>query len=178
MVLELKLLDAAGKEVYANKLKSLCQKADHEFIPPLSQRSSTTQGVLQGKTGDGIHAYFSEMMAQPVLMCLEDGVVLGFVSFRENYQPEHYPAAQIPNIYISTLILAPESRGRGLTKAIYQQLFYERFPQRSICTRTWSTNAAHIKILGHFGFAEVLRIPNHRGSGIDTVYYELKRQPD
>lgn len=173
--MEIILLDQADKAKYGEKLQHLCQDADREFVPPLSQRSSTTQGALQGGGENGITAYFEEMMAQSVLVCLENGTPLGFVSYRENYQPEHYPEAKTPNIYISTLILAPESRGRGLTKDIYRHLFYDRFPERSIYTRTWSTNAAHIKILNYFGFAEILRLPDHRGPGIDTVYYGLKR---
>ncbi len=88
-------------------------------------------------------------------------MLLGFVSYKENYLPEHYGMAKMPNIYISTLISAPEARGRGLTKTLYRHLFYERFPDRSVYTRTWSQNAAHIKILNGFGFQEVCRIPNH-----------------
>ena len=110
-----------------------------------------------------------------MLVCIEDSNLLGFVSFKENYIPEHYPNAKLPNIYVSTLILSPESRGRGLTKKLYHHLFSERFPDHSIYTRTWSTNMAHLKILEYFGFSEVLRIPNHRGAGIDTVYFGLQR---
>jgi L-amino acid N-acyltransferase YncA len=173
--MEILLLDDAGKQKYSEQILSLCQISDGEFVPPLSQRSSTTQATLTGGPSDGVMAYFREVMKQSVLACTENGKLLGFVSFKENYVPEHYPDTKLPNIYVSTLILFADSRGRGLTKKIYSHLFYERFPERSIYTRTWSANAAHIKILDHFGFSECLCIPNHRGIGIDTVYYEIKR---
>ena len=67
-------------------------------------------------------------------------------------------------------VVAPVARGQGLMKGFYREMI-RLFPQCHIYTRTWSTNMAHIKILQGFGFEELKRIPNHRGQGIDTVYY-------
>lgn len=173
--MEIVFLDEQRKKDWQNQLFDLCRNSDKEFVPPLSQRSSTTQGDLTGGGGNGIEAYCTEVLHQSVLACIEGDQLLGFVSFKENYMPEHIPNAKLPNIYVSTLILSPESRGRGLTKKLYTHLFAERFPDRSIYTRTWSTNAAHLKILMFFGFSELLCIPNHRGVGIATVYYGLER---
>ncbi len=173
--MDMVFLDEQVKRDWQNQIFALCRNSDREFVPPLSQRSSTTQGSLAGGGENGIEIYCTEVLRQPVLACIEGDKLLGFVSFKENYIPEHYPNAKLPNIYVSTLILSSESRGRGLTKKLYTHLFTEKFPDRSIYTRTWSTNAAHLKILGHFGFSEILCIPNHRGIGIDTVYYGLER---
>ena len=41
--------------------------------------------------------------------------------------------------------------------------------------RTWSTNTGHLRLLEQIGIAEVLRLPDHRGTGIDTLY--LARAP-
>ena len=173
--MDMVFLDEQRKKDWQNQIFALCRNSDKEFVPPLSQRRSTTQGSLAVGGGNSIELYCSEVLHQPVLACIEGDKLLGFVSFKENYIPEHCPNAKLPNIYVSTLILSPESRGRGLTKKLYTYLFKEAFPDRSIYTRTWSTNAAHLKILGYFGFSEILCIPNHRGIGIDTVYYGLKR---
>lgn len=173
--MELVFLDTQMKKIWQEQMFALCRSSDREFVPPLSQRSSTTQKSLAGGDENGIESYCTEVLRQPVLACIEDNKLLGFVSFKENYIPEHCPNATLPNIYVSTLILSPESRGRGLTKKIYTHLFFACFPERSIYTRTWSSNIAHIKILDFFGFSEILRIANHRGEGIDTVYFELKR---
>lgn len=169
--MEYAILDEQSKQIWQAQIFDLCLESDREFVPPLSYRSSTTQASLQAGESNGITAYFRQVMAQQVLVCLEEGRVMGFVSFREDYQPEHYPAAKMPNLYISTLILSPESRGRGLTKALYRYLFCEKYPQHHIYTRTWSQNFAHIKILSHFGFREILRLKDHRGAGVDTVYF-------
>jgi len=45
------------------------------------------------------------------------------------------------------------------------------YPERFICTRTWHTNGAHIHILDTFGFREIARLKDHRGPGLDTVYF-------
>ena len=82
----------------------------------------------------------------------------------------------MPNIYLSTLVLSAESRGKGITKKLYAHLFNELYPEKNIFTRTWSTNAPHIKILDYFGFDEMVRIKNDRGNGIDTVYFENRRK--
>ena len=174
-MLEFRILTEKEKQNWKDSIFALCQNSDREFVPPLSQRSSTTQATLTGGCENGIASYCDEVLRQPVLACLEEGKLLGFVSFKENYVPEHYPDAKLPNIYLSTLILSPESRGRGLTKKLYNYLFTERFPNHSIYTRTWSTNVAHLKILEYFGFSLVVCIENHRGIGIDTVYYGLPR---
>ena len=53
------------------------------------------------------------------LMCLLAGVLLAFVSFRENYTSDVIPSQQ-PNIYLSTLVMRPEARGKHLTVDILQ----------------------------------------------------------
>jgi RimJ/RimL family protein N-acetyltransferase len=58
---------------------------------------------------------------------------------------------------------------------MYEHLFFTLFPTHHLFTRTWSTNAAHIAILGKFGFSQIARIENDRGEGIDTVYFAKKR---
>ena len=59
---------------------------------------------------------------------------------------------------------------------MYAHLFDDIFPDRSIFTRTWSTNAAHIKILDKFNFEIIKCIENDRGDGIDTVYFAKIRK--
>ena len=94
---------------------------------------------------------------------------MGFVSFRENYVSE--PIKKLPNIYISTLLVHPTGRGKGLTKRMYEVLF-QAYAHAHIFTRTWSTNEAHIRILADFGFEAFHVLKNHRGDGIDTVYFK------
>ena len=81
----------------------------------------------------------------------------------------------LPNIYLSTLMLKSEARGKHLTQKMYDYLFNNLYADRSIFTRTWSTNGAHLRILEKFDFKLIKTIPNDRGVGIDTVYFALKR---
>lgn len=166
-------LNDTEKQKYRDGIRNLLVLCDREFVPPISSRTSTTQSDLsQNDTGDGISAYLAALMEQEIVCALDGDTLLGFVSYRLDHTCDEIGADTHPNLYVSTLIVSPESRGQGLTKIIYANLF-EKYASRRIFTRTWSTNLAHIKILEKFGFSEHLRIKNHRGENIDTVYFAL-----
>ena len=46
-----------------------------------------------------------------------------------------------------------------------------REKHRPLLTRTWSGNLQHIRILESLGFKLLKTIKNHRGKGIDTLYF-------
>ena len=147
-------------------------RSDREFVPPLSERSSTLDKNLKASgVGGGIDSYYREMNSQHIMVAILDGEILGFVSYRENYVCDYISDGKLPNIYVSTLILKPEARGKNLTKLMYAHLFDTVYPDRNVFTRTWSQNFAHTKILSDLSFSEIERIKNDRGEGIDTVYY-------
>lgn len=166
------LLTQNLKEQYADEILDMIRVADKDFVPPLSARSSTTQSDLKGVSSGGVENYFSEMMKQEILGAFEENKLLGIVSFRDNYESDVVKI--LPNIYISTLFVHSDARGRGLTKILYSYLF-DLYSDRSVFTRTWSTNIAHIKILEYFGFTLFLRLENDRGEGIDTVYFKKEK---
>lgn len=175
--MEFRLLTPAEKTQYEESLLEILTINDKAFVPPLSQRSSTTQKNLQGAAGkEDIRPYFHKMLEQNILAIFHEGMLIGYVSYIDNYVSDVIGADTHPNIYLSTLVLRPESRGMGATKKAYTHLFFECYPDRNVFTRTWSTNAAHIKILSGFNFAEWKRIPNDRGVDVDTVYYFKKRE--
>ena len=146
-------------------------------MPPLSQRQSTTQENLKDpgghREGGSVRQYHGQLMRQEILAAISEDRLLGLVSFRQNVETDRI--RKTPNLYISTLVLHPEARGKNLTYQMYEDLFFGRFKDHSIFTRTWSTNIAHIKILSRFNCTEMDRIPNDRGAGIDTVYFSLIR---
>ena len=175
--MEFCLLDDTQKKNYKSFLLDILTQNDTAFVPPLSSRTGTTQTSFQSKENpSGVADYLTQMLSQQILgVFLEDNRV-GFVSYRENRVTDVFGAETMLNIYISTLVLQPETRGMGITKKAYRYLFDEIYPERNVYTRTWSTNTAHIKILQSFGFEELKRIPNDRGEGIDTVYFYKKRE--
>ena len=175
--MEFRVLNESEKAYYREELLEILAINDKNFVPPLSQRSSTTQANLLGdKTQADILPYFNKMLGQSILAMFHEGKLFGFVSYIENYVSDVVGVDTHPNIYLSTLALRPESRGMGATKKAYTHLFFERYPERNVYTRTWSTNGPHIHILGGFGFGELKRIPNDRGVGIDTVYFFKNRE--
>ena len=175
--MQFRVFNETEKVQYQEELLEILSINDKNFIPPLSQRSGTTQANLQGSAEKSdILPYFYKMMEQNILAMFFEGKLFGFVSYIDNYVSDVIGAETHPNIYMSTLALRPECRGKGATKKAYAHLFSECCPERNVYTRTWSTNGPHIHILNGFGFEELKRIPNDRGEGIDTVYFYKNRE--
>ena len=154
---------------FHDPVRRLLIMADKEFIPPLSARSSSTQKDLSGtQSTGGIDDYFCAMASQPVVLALENSAVLGFMSFKENYTCDQIQ--ELPNLYASTCVVHPQGRGKGLMTGFYREMI-RQFPGRSIYTRTWATNSAHLRVLEKLDFFECARLKDHRGKGMDTVYF-------
>ena len=154
---------------YASQIRHLLELADKEFIPPLSSRTSTTQASLSGSSsGNGIDAYFAEMANQPVIVALEDGEVAGFMSFKFDHICDEIK--RTPNVYATTCVVSPNHRGKGMMQKFYEEMI-RLFPERPVCTRTWSTNASHLHVLDKLGFSQIACLKDHRGPELDTVYY-------
>lgn len=172
--MQMQYFEAVGQCPYKEDIKNFLIMADQEFIPPLSSRGSSTQAELSANGGaNGITDYFNSMVSQPVLVAVEDGRCLGFMAFKLNHTCEQIGPDTFPNFYASTCVVHPDTRGRGLMRGFYETMI-GLFPDRNLCTRTWHTNYAHLKVLDKLGFAEIARLPDHRGAGIDTVYFFRK----
>lgn len=170
--MKIEILAREEQANYYDEILKMLIAGDEEFVPPLSARNSTTQKDLSSgeKTKNGILEYFEGMKQQRIMVATEEGKLLAFVSFREDYTNDEIGERELPNIYLSTLIVRPEGRGRGLTQKMYGILFKE-YEHMNIFTRTWSTNAAHIRILSKFEFETLHILKDHRGVGIDTIYF-------
>lgn len=149
------------------QIRGMLIAADKEFIPPISSRSSPTQKALQGEGAGSVEPYLQEMLGQKFLLTMDGDVVAGFMSYRENYFCEY--VTEMPNLYMSTCVVRPGYRG-GMIRRYYENLA-ERYPDHHLYTRTWGTHAPHIHVLEKLGFTLTKRLPDHRGKGIDTVYY-------
>ena len=53
----------------------------------------------------------------------------------------------------------------------YGNILFKEYEHMNIFTRTWSTNAVHIRILSKFEFETLHVLKDHRGAGIDTIYF-------
>ena len=166
--MKIEILSREEQVNYYDEILEMLIMGDEEFVPPLSARNSATQKDLSSgeKTTNGILEYFEGMKQQRIMVATEEGKLLAFVSFRENYTNDEIGEGDLPNIYLSTLIV----RRKGLTQQMYGILFKE-YEHMNIFTRTWSTNAAHIRILSKFEFETLHVLKDHRGAGIDTIYF-------
>ena len=177
--MELKILTEEEKKItYREQILDMMRAADNDFVPPMSARFSPFQTDLKGgdATECGIIRYYNGMVNEQMLCAIEGGTILGFVTYVENLKNKVFPEDAMPNLYICTLIVRRQARGRGLTYRMYDHLFDVIYPTHSLFTRTWSTNFAHSSILKKYGFDELHRIPNDRGEGIDTVYFAKIRK--
>lgn len=173
----------------AEAIWQLLRAADEEFVPPLSARGSTVQPELEPQpsakqrgpgepgTGQGPARYFDELRGQHFILARERRTdhVVGFLSYREHHLlPEGAPGGE--HLYVSTVIVDPAHRRQGITRAMYERLDAEAARcGQGIATRTWSGNTGHLRLLQELGVREVLRLPDHRGPGVDTHY--LARGP-
>lgn len=170
--MRIKYLKKITNKRYLDDIMELLILSDQEFVPPLSSRQSTTQSQLNGETEktEIPSAYFDNITKQSAFVMLEDGKVIGFMSFKRNHVSPEIPPAMSPNIYITTVIVHPDHRRKGITNQFYKAVL-RRFGNHHIFTRTWSTNINHTRILSSHKFYEYTRLTDDRGPGIDTVYY-------
>ena len=170
MVIE--FYDKLDKEKYINNIRQLLEKCDKEFVPPLSVRQSTTQTSLKdlNTNSNSIEDYLKNIKDQDIIVALDNDIVVGFMTYKKNYTCEHISTNYSINIYITTILVDPEFRKRGITKEFYR-LLLDRYGDRYIFTRTWSTNIPHINLLTSLNFYEHCVLENDRGHNIDTIYF-------
>lgn len=169
-------LISPGSERFSEEIFNLLCLCDREFSPPLSARESTTTSDFcsrQPEVDVLPNDYFEALKRQHSLIVTEGSKVVGFMSFKHEFSSPHL-IDYSPSNYVSTLIVSPEHRGKGITEKLYWTIL-EDLPddihQPHVTTRTWSTNHSHLKILNKLDFAETSRIKGDRGSDVDTVYF-------
>lgn len=158
-------------DAHMDAVRALLFACEGEFVPPLSERHSTSQTDLDsGERHSGPQAYFDEMSAQPIVLALRDTELLGFLSYRPDFVLDFLPGA---SCYVTTVCVDAAHRREGVATALYAHVEALVRPQ-GVSLRTWSTNVAQIGALRKRGYECVRTLPDDRGPGVDTVYF-LKR---
>lgn len=157
----------------------LCE-CDQEFIPSLSARESSFQNNLQleGISNQEVipKSYYKEMIKQHFILAVDqqNGKVVGFMTFKSDYQCEELNNYS-PSVYITTICVTKEYRNKNITRKFYELVQSDQIiasvNMPNVTTRTWSSNHSHIHILETIGFEVSERLPDHRGVGIDTIYF-------
>ena len=154
-------------------------KIDQEFVPPLSARNSTVTMQLseaQTQAIKGPIAYFEEILSQVIVLAKVENYWAGFLSYR--YQDK---LAILPDFspcnYLTTIGVTPEFRNIGIARSLYRYVLHDLPADLQApfwVTRTWSTNTDHLYLLKSLGFTLAATIKDHRGPGVDTLYYAYK----
>lgn len=160
-----------------NFVRALLLSVSNEFVPPLTDRSvSHEKNFLESvDPGEGFEMYMMQKMSESCLIASIDGTKAGLLTFKRHFGAD-WVMEWCPSNYIVTVGVFPKFRRNGLTKLMYEnigKIDVAVQPEFDL-VRTWSTNDAHIALLGSIGFSEVLRLENHRGQGVDTVYFSRK----
>lgn len=173
--MEIEFLSQLSTRTKKDLWQLIC-KCDKEFIPPLSSRDSTSQtsdlsSNLYSK--EGPKTYFYGLLNQNFIVAREGASLKGFLSFINGYSHK-YLQGYNPSNYVTTICVDKTSRTKGVGKFLYMNMIYnlpKEWKLPYITTRTWSTNHNHIHILEKINFTLVRVIKNHRGEGIDTLYF-------
>ncbi len=171
------------------QVRNLLVKYDDAFIPPLSQRASSTQTALGPNSGPqsegSVDGYLESLKTQNFILAVDSDCdvdrIAGFLAFKQDYCCDALGGEKHPCNYVTTVLIDEDYRGLRLTYDLYNELFAfvvdEGGTLNPIATRTWDSerkedaNGAHLHILEQLGFQLVKRLRDDRGDGIDTVYY-------
>jgi aspartate/glutamate racemase/ribosomal protein S18 acetylase RimI-like enzyme len=172
-------------DIIKRQLWNILNEINHEFIPPLSNRDSTTF-TFEGETKSTVvpQMYYKGLLEQDIIVSTrkEDNSVVGFMSYIPNYNVSELDDVSKEErkfncYYITTVGVTRGARGNGITRQFYRNIEKEVKKDNNcdiVATRTWSTNKTHIIILNSLGYEQVIQRTDQRGEGIHTVYYSKK----
>ena len=174
MVIEIKFYDNIESQYEPEIWKILCE-CDNEFVPPLSSRETSYQSKLDNCVTTDVKpiSYYQIMIKQLFLIAFDDEKIVGFMTFRSNYASSELSLFS-PSNYISTICVTHSYRNKGITNNFYRFIeasLPSEYMMPFISTRTWSTNSNHIHLLQKYDYTLATNLKNHRGPGIDTLYY-------
>lgn len=170
------------EEDIRSELLQILQKVDSDFYPPLSARRSFDFWLNLFDNGSILYATDGS-----------SGAVVGFLAYYPSLSGEIYdklmacvniePVTSVKTnvfysgAYIHFIAVLPEYRGRGISSLLMDNLLSETKQKQidSIRVITWSTNHQSIRLYKKHGFKEIHRIPNERGKGIDSIYFEVTK---
>lgn len=156
----------------ARQLLSLTRRCDEDFVPPLSWRHQLGQDLrgLGPRDAGGVEDYVDSLLELAHLVVLiQDGRLVGYCAY---YWPWIWRGTE--HVYVSTAVVAPSHRGRGLSTRMGRRVVVQALRRRvPLLAKTWSTNKASMGALSRWGRVDKI-VPDERGAGVDTVYWRLE----
>lgn len=158
-------------EPLARQLLALTRRCDGDFVPLCpgatgSVRSSATSALRPGRTS---RSYVDSLLELAHLVVLvQDELLVGYCAY---YWPWMWRGTE--HVYVSTAVVAPSHRGRGLSTRMGRRVVAHALRRRvPLLAKTWSTNQASMGALARWGRVDKI-VRDERGAGIDTVYWRL-----
>ena len=158
-------------EPLARQLLALTRRCDGDFVPLCpgatgSVRSSATSALRPGRTS---RSYVDSRLERAHLVVLvQDERLVGYCA---DYWPWMWRGTE--HVYVSTAVVAPSHRGRGLSTRMGRRVVAHALRRRvPLLAKTWSTNQASMGALARWGRVDK-NVRDERGAGIDTVYWRL-----
>lgn len=139
-----------------NKLLNLFTIINEDFVPPVSKRGTLKENVENIMKIKNCYTLILENQMKETM---------GIISFKKD--KEDGKAAYIPWIAVH-----PKFRRMGVGSMLLSEALklMKKDHISSVTTRTWSTNAASLKLWRNAEFKKSKVIKDDRGSGIDTIY--------
>lgn len=151
-------------------VRRLLEEVDSEFVPALSRRSGTLS-ISDDGTGHDLASYMAALGFEWWLVALQDDAVVGLLSFLDDHDDAAL-AAFSSSLHVTTVAVTHSARRTGVATALYDALDLVAIDRRAcVTTRTWTSNACHLRLLETRGFRRVGQIPEERGPGVGTVYF-------
>lgn len=155
----------------ARQLLALTRRCDGDFVPPLSWRHRLGQELrdLGPQAGANVEKYVDSLLELAHLVVLvQDELLVGYCAY---YWPWMWRGTE--HVYVSTAVVAPSHRGRGLSTRMGRRVVAHALRRRvPLLAKTWSTNQASMGALARWGRVDKI-VRDERGAGIDTVYWRL-----
>lgn len=155
----------------ARQLLALTRRCDGDFVPPLSWRHRLGQELrdLGPQAGANVEKYVDSLLELAHLVVLvQDELLVGYCAY---YWPWMWRGTE--HVYVSTAVVAPSHRGRGLSTRMGRRVVAYALRRRvPLLAKTWSTNQASMGALARWGRVDKI-VRDKRGAGIDTVYWRL-----
>lgn len=161
--------DYAWLSYYKEQIAELVRISDKDFVPPLSCRGGTCHVDFTPAESNeaNLDKYLEDLYKQRIHLHIVDDKVIGLLSYIPSKSFKIGEGNNVVVDYISTVIVHPDYRGKGVARNLYENL--EK--NRTYGVRTWSTNYPQIALLEKMGFKEKYRIKNDRAEGIDTIHF-------
>ena len=139
------------------KIRDFMELVDPEFVPPLSQRPGGINGRISG-TLSGEKSNF--------ILAITGDELVGAVGYEKDRD-------STGEVYMSFIAVHPEHRKKKIARTLDGALVSKSASEgySRINVTTWSTNPGNCELYRRLGYGISKVLKNHRGPGIDTIYF-------